>query len=160
MVKKSQIPSLPSLLFVNSLFLACAAGPHDTLGGGGPVVHAEAGAPQAYSYVARKPLIAVGLADARGVSEEEAHAAIDRLAEAASACLRSRPNVTSGAARIALPIDPGGITGAPDVTFSPEGAAPIGMLCVLAPLRLSSFSPASADAGERSLTVESAWGPQ
>ncbi|HEY1959043.1 MAG TPA: hypothetical protein VGH28_25695 [Polyangiaceae bacterium] len=136
----------------------CAAGPRDTLGGGGPVVHAEAGAPQEYSYVARRPLVAVGLAKVDGLSEEDAHAIVDHLADSATACLRERKALSAGAARITLPIDAGGIAGAPDVVFAPQEASAVGLVCILAPLRMSAFSP--SDAGVRSITIESAWGTQ
>lgn len=144
------------------LFLAlvgCAAGPRDTLGGGGPVVHADTGAgPASYAYLARRSIVAVGLAGAHGLSDEEARALVDRVADAANACFRRRPNLTPGVGRIELPIDAGGLAGAPAVAFSPAEASALGMLCVLAPLRMATFSPASEDAGARSITIESAWG--
>ena len=140
--------------------VGCAAGPRDTLGGGGPVVRAEAGAPAGYSYVARRPLVAVGLAGVTGLSEEDAHTIVDRLAVAASECLVKRANVTPGTAHIELPIDPGELAGAPAVAFSPTNAAAIGLVCILAPLRMTVLSPVDADAGARSIAIESAWGPQ
>ena len=150
--------SSSDLLIFLFISLSCAAGPHDTLGGGGTVVVRDAGGP-GYSYVARRPLVAVGLAGASGVSDEDAHAAVDRVADAAAACFRGAQNLAPGAARIVLPIDAGGIAGAPDVKFSPESAAPLGLLCVLRPARMVTFGPGEADAGARSITIESAWGP-
>jgi hypothetical protein len=152
--------SLPDLrIFLFSLLAGCAAGPRDALDGSGQTVRDAGPPPPAYSYVARQPLVAVGLAGVQGLSDEDARAAIDRVAAAASACFRRSQNLAPGAARITLPIDAGGIAGAPAVTFAPESAAPLGMLCVLAPVRMSTFAPAAADAGARSLTIESAWGP-
>ena len=148
----SRSPILPVLFFCSG----CAAGPADTLGGGGPVVHAEAGAPQGYSYVARRPLVAVGLTKVEGFSDDDAHAMVDRLADSAMACLRERKSITPGAARVTLPVDAGGIAGVPDVVFSPDDAAAIGLVCILGPLRMSTFSP--ADGGARSITIETAWG--
>ncbi len=148
------------LIFFLLPLVGCAAGPRDTLGGGGPVVRAEAGAPAGYSYVARRPLVAVGLAGVTGLSEEDAHAIVDRLAASASDCLEKRTNVTPGAAHIELPIDSGGLAGPPSVAFSPTDAAAIGLVCILAPLRMTVLSPIEGDAGARSIAIESAWGPQ
>ena len=144
------------------LFFGCAAGPHDALDGTQVAVRADASAaPQtSYAYVARRQIVAVGLAGAEGLSDDEAHGVIDRIADSAEACFKNAKNLAAGAARITLPIDSGGLAGAPLVKFSPETATPIGMLCLLAPARMSTFGPASLDAGPRSITIESAWGSQ
>jgi hypothetical protein len=143
------------------LLAGCAAGPHDTLGGGGgAVVQAEAGAPVSYSYIAKRPLVVIGLAKSDGISDAEAHATVDRVAESATACFRRAQKLVPGVARITLPVDSGGVAGAPAVSIAPPDATALGMLCVLAPLRLSTFSPGGGDAGDRSLTIETAWGGQ
>ena len=147
--------------FVFALSLvACAAGPNDIVENGHDVRGADAGGPRtAYAYAAKRPLVAIGLADATNVSEADAHRAVDGLADAAAACFKRVKSLAQGAARITIPIDDGGVVGTPDVTISPQEATGLGMLCLLAPLRMASFSPAAADAGARSLTIESAWGP-
>lgn len=133
----------------------CAGGPRDVLDGSGHTV-SDAGTPRAgYSYAARRPLVALGVAAITGVTDDESHRVLDRVAEQASACFRSVSKLSSGAARITLPIDEGGVTGAPQLTFSPPESAVQGMLCVLAPLRVSTFAPGAAG---RSITVEAAWG--
>jgi hypothetical protein len=142
------------------VFVGCAAsGPNDALDGTSHDVRGDAGTTQvgAYAYVARRALVAVGLADARGVSEDETHRAIDRVALEATSCFKRAATLTRGAARIVLPIDAGGIAGAPQTEFSPPSAALQGMLCVLAPLRLSTFTP-DKTTGARSITIEAAWG--
>jgi len=135
----------------------CAAsGPHDVLDGTNHEVVVDAGAPRggAYAYVARRALVAVGLADAKGLKDEDSHHVVDRLADEASACFKQRPRLEPGATRITLPIDEGGTTGAPETTFSPATSAAIGMVCLLAPLRLMTFPPGAS----RSITIEAAWG--
>jgi hypothetical protein len=142
------------------LFVACAAGPNDIVENGHDVRDASAGTPRgAYVYAARRPLVAIGLAEATNVSDADAHRAVDSLADSAAGCFKRAQNLAQGAARITIPIDEGGVAGAPQVTISPQEATALGMLCLLAPLRMTPFSPASADAGARSLTIESAWGP-
>jgi hypothetical protein len=141
--------------------IGCAAGPTDIVENGHDVHAADAGGPRgAYVYAARRPLVAIGLAEATNVSEADAHHAVDSLADSAAACFKRAQNLPQGAARITIPIDDGGVVGAPQVDISPREATVVGMLCLLAPLRMMSFSPASADAGaqSRTLTIESAWG--
>jgi hypothetical protein len=140
--------------------LGCAAGPSDIVENGHDVRGADAGGPRgAYIYAAKRPLVAIGLAEATNVSDADAHRVVDTLADSATACFKRSANLAQGGARITIPIDDGGVVGAPQVTFSPQEATVVGMLCLLAPLRISSFSPATRDAGARSLTIESAWGP-
>lgn len=120
----------------------------------------DAGGPVTYSYVARRPLVAIGLAGSTGIADEDAHAVVDHVADAAASCFHRVKTLAPGAARIVVPVDAGGLAGAPEVHFSPESAAPLGLLCVLGPLRMATFAPApaEADAGARVLTIESAWG--
>jgi hypothetical protein len=139
--------------------LGCAAGPPDVLDPNGGSADASVATPQTgYAYVARRALVAVALADSKGFSDDETHAVIDRVADAASACFKKSANLKVGAVRVIVAVDNGGVAGAPDVTFSPQESAPIGLLCVLAPIRFTKFAPSSADAGDRSITIESAWG--
>jgi len=145
------------VIFLFPLLAGCAAGPHDTLAGGTTTVKTQEST--TYSYVARRPLVAIGLAKSDGISDADSHAIVDRVADSAAACFRRAKNLVPGAARIVIPVDAGGVAGAPEVTFAPPDAAGLGMLCVLAPLRLATFSPADADAGARSMSIESAWGP-
>jgi hypothetical protein len=148
-------------IFAVALFLfGCAAGPNDIVENGHDVRDASAGTPRgAYVYAAKRPLVAIGLAEATNVSEADSHRAVDSLADSAAACFKRAKNLGQGAARITIPIDSGGIAGTPDVAITPQEATGLGMLCLLMPLRMATFSPATGDAGARSLTIESAWGP-
>jgi hypothetical protein len=134
----------------------CAAGgPHDTLDRTNHDVVVDAGARGGGDkYVARRPLVAVGLVETKGLGDDESRRVVDRLADAASACFKHSKQVAPGATRITLPIDEGGTTGAPGTAFSPPASAAIGMVCILAPLRLMTFTPGAT----RSITVEAAWG--
>jgi len=148
------------IIFALSLLGACAAGPNDIVENGHDVRDASTTAPRgAYVYAAKRPLVAIGLAEASNVSEADAHRAVDSLADSAAGCFKRAQNLAQGAARITIPIDEGGVVGAPQVDISPREATVVGMLCLLAPLRMMPFSPASGDAGARSITIESAWGP-
>jgi hypothetical protein len=142
-----------------TVVLGCASGPRDTLDRTSHDVQLDASAPRAgaYAYVARRALVAVGLAEAHGISDDEAHRIVDSVADEATACLRRSKTLNPGAAHIVLPIDDGGITSSPQTEFSPPAAALQGMLCILAPLRLSTFTP-DKTTGARSLTIEAAWG--
>jgi hypothetical protein len=145
--------------------VGCAGGPKDTLDPSHEVHVGDAGAGQAegYAYVVRRPLVALALAEARNIGDEEARRALDRAADGAASCFRrfSREGkLSSGAARIILPVDDGGVVGQPLVTFSAaQGAAVQGMLCVVATLRMDGFSPTAPGGPQRALAVEAAWGP-
>jgi hypothetical protein len=143
------------------LCAACAPGPSDVVETGGHDTHGGTGGgtPKgAYSYVARRPLVAVGLVDAQGIGDDDAHKIIDHVADAATECFKRSKNPGRAAARITLAFDEGGVAQTPQATFAPKEAAATGMVCLLAPLRMTPFPPAAADAGPRSITLESAWG--
>lgn len=146
--------------------LGCAGGPRDTLDPSHDVRVSDAGGPQAsdgYAYVARRPLVALALAEARNIGEEEARKVLDHAADGASACFdrfSREGHLTQGAARIIVPVDDAGIVGQPLVKFSAEqGAAVQGMLCVVASLRMAGFTPTAPGGPQRAIAVEVAWGP-
>jgi hypothetical protein len=140
------------------ILAGCAAGPRDVLDPNGGTADASVAPQTGYSYVARRPLVAVALADSKGFSDDDVHAVIDHVADAASACFKKSAALKPGAVRVIVPVDDGGMSGAPDVTFSPQESAAIGLVCVLAPIRFAKFAPSASDAGARSITIESAWG--
>ncbi len=146
--------------------LGCAGGPKDTLDPSHEVRVSDAGAAQqgdGYAYVARRPLVALALAEARNINDEEARRVLDHAADGASACFdrfSREGHLTQGAARIIVPVDDGGIVGQPLVTFSAEqGAAVQGMLCVVASLRMAGFTATAPGGPQRAMAVEVAWGP-
>ena len=145
-----------------ALMLGCAgAGVRDAIGESRDVT----GGPEAdrYVYVARRPMAAVALAEARGLGDDDVRRVVDHLADALDACVRDqarRGTPASGAARVVADVDDGGLIGSPRVTVSPGPGAQAGaLLCVVAPLRMSSFLPRSGDAGAtRGLALEANWG--
>lgn len=149
--------SLPLLLA-----LGCASGgPRDVV----PDTHdvrTTQNTGDSYVYVAKRPLGSVGLAEARGVSEEDGKRAVDKLAEALDACARSQASqgkLAGGAARIVADVDDGGFVGPPKVTLSPGAASQANaILCLVAPFRALQFSPREADAGARGIALEATWG--
>jgi len=144
--------------------LGCTGGPKDALDPTHHDVHSDdAGAPtEGYAYVARRPLVAIGLVEARSIGEDEAHKVVDRVADNATACFErfSREgSLTQGAVRVVMPVDDGGVVGQPVLKFSAaQGAAVQGMLCVVASLRMAAFSPTAPGGPQRALAVEAAWG--
>lgn len=161
-------PSVLSLLTLLAAVAACNGGPKDATEHTTDVKVADAGGTGSYGYVARRPRAVVALAEARGLDDSTSRAAIDRLANALSACagdLAKQGKLVDGAARLLVPVDNGGIVGAPQVVFSPGAAvAANGLLCVVAPVRMLTFPPAADDAGTggvlRALAIEVAWGEE
>lgn len=123
-------------------------------------VRVDASAESTYQYVARKPRVAVGIAESRGAEGDDAKRVADRLADSASTCLASlekEGKLVDGALRILLPFDAGGIAQPPQVVLADgPGVAANGLLCIVAPARMIALPP--ADAGTRTLALEVAWG--
>ncbi|CAN5638559.1 hypothetical protein BH09MYX1_BH09MYX1_45810 [soil metagenome] len=139
---------------------ACNGGPRDatehTID-----VRVDASAEGTYAYVAKRGRVAVGLAEARGTTDDEAKAVVDRVADAASACMQGlarEGKLVDGALRMLVPFDGGGVGGQPQVVFA-EGPAVIanGLLCIVAPARMIALAP--NDGGARAVALEIAWGP-
>ncbi len=126
-------------------------------------VEADSGA-ESYTYIARRPLGVVGLAEARGLPNDVARRAIDHLADALDTCatdLGRQGRLVDGAARVVAMIGGDGAVVGLNVKVSPGASvAANALLCVITPLKLTSFPPADADAGSRGIAIETAWGPQ
>jgi len=118
---------------------------------------------EGYVYVARRSLGAVALADARGISDEVAAKAVDRVADQMQACasdLARQGRLVDGALRVVAPVGADGAIGALNLKLAPgNGVAANGLLCIVAPLKLVTFPPADGDAGARGLAIEATWGP-
>lgn len=114
----------------------------------------------AYEYVARRPLGTVALAEGRGLSPELSSGAIDRLADMLQSCageLQRQGKLVSGAVRVIAQIGPDGLVTGVNVKVAP-GATANALLCVIAPVKLLTFPPSSADAGAlRGMAIEAAW---
>jgi hypothetical protein len=117
-------------------------------------------AAEGYAYVAKRPLGVVALAEARGLDDADARRAIDHLADALDACateLGRQGKLVDGAVRVVAQITPdGGVSGL-NVKVG-QAATASAILCVIAPLKLTSFPATGADAGARGIAIEATWG--
>ena len=115
---------------------------------------------EGYAYVARRPLGVVALAEARGLDDADARRAIDHLADALDACatdLGRHDALVEGAVRVVARIAADGSVSGLNVTVG-QAATANAILCVIAPLKLTSFPASQADAGARGLAIEATWG--
>jgi hypothetical protein len=148
--------------------LACASGrdvipdSHDVQGGRGVEPTGAAGA-FGYAYVARRPLGAVALAEARGIDGAVASRIVDHLANSLAACadgLAREGKLVDGAARIAAEIAPDGTPTGLALKVAPGGAvAANAILCFITPFKLTSFPLAAPNQGPRGVAIEATWGP-
>jgi hypothetical protein len=117
----------------------------------------------AYVYVARRPLGIVALAEARGMDGKLAARAVDHLADALDSCATEvgrQGRLVDGAARIVAMVGPDGAITGLNVKLAPGAAvAANALLCLVTPLKLTTFPAADADAGSRGLAIEATWGP-
>ncbi len=115
---------------------------------------------EAYDYIARRPLAAVALAEARGIAPAVIQAAIDHLADSLASCVAEHGHggaPPEGAARIVAQVDPSGGVAAATLRVDPgHGAAEIAVLCLAAPVKGLAFAP--VDAGARGFAIEALWG--
>ena len=102
----------------------------------------------------------VALAEARGLDDADARRAIDHLADALDACatdLGRHDKLVDGAVRVVAQIAPDGSVSGLNVKVG-QAATANAILCVIAPLKLTSFPASEADAGARGLAIEATWG--
>jgi hypothetical protein len=121
----------------------------------------------AYVYVARRPLGFVALARQTGLGVELGTRAADHLADALDACatdLAAKGRLVEGTIRIDATVSPSGTIAVSHVTIAPEdGVAANALLCVMAPLKLTTFpavASEAANAAPRSFAIDVSWGPQ
>jgi hypothetical protein len=121
----------------------------------------------AYVHVARRPLAVIGLAEARGMSNELASRAVDHLADALDSCateLGRQGKLVDGTARIVAMVGADGAVGGLNVKLAPGAAvAANALLCLVTPLKLTTFDAGEAsDAGSaaRGFAIEASWGPR
>lgn len=118
--------------------------------------------PEGYVYVARSARVSVGLAEARGLTPEEARSVVDRLAGAFEACASRLGPLAPGAARLVVLLDERGRVTGSDAKLAPGSeTARAGLLCLISPARGLSYPPLSPTAGPargaRGFAVEAAW---
>ena len=131
----------------------------------GPRASAEppgATGPDGYVYVARSARVSVGLAEARGLTPDEARSVVDRLAGAFEACAARLGPLAPGAARLVVLLDERGRVTGSDAKLAPGSeTARAGLLCLISPARGLSYPPLSKAAGPstraRGFAVEAAW---
>jgi hypothetical protein len=118
--------------------------------------------PESYEYVARRPLGAVALAEARGIESAAARRAIDHLADALDRCAAergSRGGLIGGAARVIVRIASDGEIAGAQLKMDPglaSGATETAVLCLLAPVKMLGFP--AIDSGTRGFAIEAIWG--
>ncbi len=120
---------------------------------------ADAGAaPDAYVYVARRPHGTIGLAEARGMTPDEARALTEHVADEFESCARrleASGALISGAARVVAVADKNGNVAGLNVKVS-SGSEQNTLVCLVAPLRATNF-PGRSDAPQRGVALEAAW---
>jgi hypothetical protein len=142
--------------------VACAGGTRDVMPETHDVRVTEGSAAGAYAHVARRPLGFVALAREVGLGADFADRATEHLADALDACatnLAVKGQLVEGTIRVAASVAPDGSVVVSHVTVAPgDGVAANALLCVIAPLKLTTF-PAAGDAGARGFEIDASWGP-
>ena len=161
--------SRASLAAASAVLLAgCANRPADVAAPstdprGGAIV-AEVGDAQAsdsYVYVARRPRVTIARAEARGITEAEGIAMVERLAADFSGCaarLAAEGHLVAGAGRVVMVAGPRGMPEGFNVRLAPGGdVAQNALMCLIAPAKMLVFP--TSDGGQRGLAIETTWGP-
>jgi hypothetical protein len=121
---------------------------------------ARAASGESYAYVTERPLAIVGLAEARGMSDELAKRAADVIADRLDVCATEQASankLVDGAARIVAIIDKGGAVTGTNVKVDPEAATGNALLCVVSPIKQLTFPPTDSSS-QRGFAVEAMWG--
>jgi hypothetical protein len=128
---------------------------------GAPTANAAAPSPEGYVYVAKRRHGLVALADSRGIVDTDARQLVDHLADELEVCAvrleREGKLAEDGAGRVVASVAADGAIRGVNIKTAPGPQVASNLLvCVVAPLRLASFT--AADAGARGLALEAAWG--
>jgi hypothetical protein len=157
---------LGALASLALLTLGCPGKPSDVAidppsPSGRVVADHDVGAHDGYVYVARKPHVTIALAEARGITEAEGIAMVERLAADFSGCaarLAGEGQLAVGAGRVVMIAGPRGMPEGFNVRLAPGAAiAQNALMCLIAPAKTLVFPP--ADASQRGLAIETTWGP-
>lgn len=130
--------------------------------GDAPSAPADAGSGNGYVYVVERPHCAVGLVGLHFMTDAEAKALVDRVADELEGCagrLEQRGALASGGA-IQLVVVTGsrGTAEVTDMLLAPGGPVAANALeCIVAPLRATSLPPAKGG-GVPALALEATWG--
>jgi hypothetical protein len=102
----------------------------------------------------------VALAEARGIEDAIARAAVDRLADVLDPCVAGQAQsgaTPDGAARVIAQIDAKGAVVNASLRVDPKtGVAATAVLCLLSPAKSLTFPPAPG--GDRGIAIEALWG--
>lgn len=113
--------------------------------------------PDGYEFVAKRPHASIGLVGTRNAKPDDAHRAVDRIADDLDACatrLQERGELASGALQLVVVGSQNGKAEITDVRFAPGGPVAANALeCVIAPLRATALTPSFT------LAIEATWGP-
>lgn len=115
-----------------------------------------------YAYVTERPLAIVGMAEARGMSDEVAKRVADLIADRLDVCATEQAaanKLIDGGVRVVAIVDKGGaVTVARDnVKIDPEAATGNALLCVVAPIMQLAFPPTMSPS-QRGFAIEAMWG--
>lgn len=114
---------------------------------------------EGYVYVARRPHVTVGLAEAREMDATEANRVIDSLAESFETCaakLDAEKKLGPGAGRLVVLVDERGHVTATDAKLAPGSeVAEAALLCLVAPARALAYPPGKGS--RRGMAVEAMW---
>lgn len=115
----------------------------------------------AYEHVARRTHATVALAEARGLDPQEAHAAVDALADKLETCTRDLTADQNGLLRLVARVADDGTVDAVSVPVQ-SGHAPTALRCVVSPIKLLIFQklpPRAEGTKSRGLALEVEWRP-
>jgi hypothetical protein len=115
-------------------------------------------APDQYVYVTQTKHGVIGLAEARGMSVDEARALVDKVASDGETCwakLDAQGTLLPGSARIVALADTTGTVAGLNVKVSP-GSEQTTLLCLVAPVRATNF-PGALNAPQRGVAIEATW---
>jgi hypothetical protein len=144
--------------------VACQGGTRDVVPETHDVVvgRGESGAGGGYSFIARRPLGFVAVASERGLGGDIAKGVADHLADALDACatnLAARGKLVDGTIRVEATVEADGSVRVDHMTVAPgDGVAANALLCVVAPLKLTTL-PASGDGAAKEIIFDVSWGP-
>jgi hypothetical protein len=144
--------------------VACASGPRDLVVDSPRVIATDGGAGSAaapssqdtYVYVTRRAHGVVGLAEARAMTDADARALVDRIADDFETCARrldAQGALVEGAARVVAVADANGTPGV-NLKHAPGGTvAQNALMCLVAPVRALPFPKSGG------MAIEATWGP-
>ena len=148
---------------LSAILLACAPRKdfvpesHDAVGDGAR----DSGAPDTYAHVVKRGFATVGLAEARGITPQEAVKATEKIAESLNACVASldrEGTLTSGAARVLVMVgEDGNVAQVASAPTNETGVARVVVLCFVAPVKALTFSPAPPSSVRRGMALEATW---